>query len=271
MHIPRIVNRVLNDYIALFNQYFPETMEGLYVHGSIALDAYVDHSSDIDFITVTNRPLTEKDAEYLSSIHSIIANNYPKPEMDGVYIQWKDVGELYKNTSENYFYYNNDKLLFGEYFNFNPVTWWIIQHHGINIIGKDPREFVLDIQPEQLSSYVLDNMNSYWANYIQTAENSIDQLVIQPTETIDFQIEWTVLGLLRQFYTLKENSIVSKLDAGEYGGDQLPAGWHPIIKEAINIRKGEKKVTFRSERERIDHALGFSQYLMRECNRVITK
>ncbi|WP_277674507.1 aminoglycoside adenylyltransferase domain-containing protein, partial [Piscibacillus halophilus] len=54
------------------------------------------------------------------------------------------------------------------------------------------------------------------------------------------EVEWTVLGLLRQYYTLMEKDIISKLEAGYYGLEILPTKWHPIIQEAINIRKNVK-------------------------------
>ncbi|MBT2682314.1 nucleotidyltransferase domain-containing protein [Bacillus sp. ISL-37] len=128
MEIPMIVEKVLKDYINLFNEHLPETIEGLYIHGSIALNAYVEDSSDIDFITLTNRRLTEEDSEALSSIHTTIANKYKKPEMDGVYAVREDMGKL--SNAGKYPYYNNGELLFGNYFNFNPITWWTLKNKG---------------------------------------------------------------------------------------------------------------------------------------------
>ncbi|PUB11946.1 hypothetical protein [Paenisporosarcina sp. OV554] len=71
--IPVLVQNVLDEYIALVNERLPNTLEGLYIQGSIALGAYVGKSSDIDFITITNRRLQEADAMVLSEIHSRIA------------------------------------------------------------------------------------------------------------------------------------------------------------------------------------------------------
>ncbi|MBC5638796.1 DUF4111 domain-containing protein [Ornithinibacillus sp. BX22] len=185
------------------------------------------------------------------------------------------MGKLYTNSSDfnrKYHFYNSEKLSFGDfYFNFNPVTWWMLKNNGINILGPDPKDFEFDIQPQQLVSYVLKNMNAYWANRIKTAENSINDLVAMPTNQIDYEIEWTVLGLLRQFFTLKEYDIVSKLDAGEYGLTQIPYEWHSIIEEAMNIRKGIKASIFRSDWERIDKTIRFSKYLITHCNKMIEK
>ncbi|MCM3665872.1 DUF4111 domain-containing protein [Mesobacillus subterraneus] len=271
MGIPRMVDEVLKDYINLFNEHLPGTIEGLYIHGSIALNAYVDDSSDIDFISLTNRRLTEEDSEALSYIHTTIANKYKKPELDGVYVLHEDIGKLYHSGDNNYKYpyYNNGELLFGDYFNFNPITWWVLRRKGIKIIGTELEEFQFEIQPQELTSYVIENMNTYWTNRIKMAETSIDHLVKLPSDKIDFEIEWTVLGLLRQFYTIKEKDIVSKLDAGEYGLMQFPVEWHTIIKEAMNIRKGVKADIFSSEMERVDSTLRFSKFLINHCNNIV--
>jgi hypothetical protein len=266
--IPEVVDKVLKDYINLLNEHLPGTIEGLYIHGSIALDAYVEGSSDIDFITLTNRRLTVRDTEALSHIHRTIESKYNKPEMDGVYALREDMGKLYNGSDEHieYPYYNNGELGYGDYFNFNPITWWVLKNKGIKVLGPEIEDFQLDIQPLALTSYVLENMNTYWTNRVQMAEASFEQLIQLPTEQIDIEIEWTVLGLLRQFYTIKENDIVSKLDAGYYGITQLPMEWHNIIKEAMNIRKGEKEKVFNSERERLENAMRFSKYLINHCN-----
>jgi hypothetical protein len=270
MRIPSIVETVLNEYINLFNEHLPETIEGLYLHGSIALNAYVEDSSDIDFITLTKRRLTEEDSEALAYIHTTIANKYKKPEMDGVYALQEDIGKLYNgiNPSHKYPYYNDGELSFGDYFNFNPITWWVLKRKGINIFGPELKDFQFEIQPQDLSSYVLENMNTYWAKRTQMAETSINDLVKLPTDKLDFEIEWTVLGLLRQFYTIKEYDIVSKLDAGDYGLTHIPVVWHDIIKEAMNIRKGVKEKIFSSETERMDCTLRFSKFLIKYCNTI---
>jgi hypothetical protein len=271
MVLPKNVEKVLNEYINLLNEQLPDTVEGLYIHGSIALDAYAEYSSDIDFITLTNRRLTVRDSEALSYIHRTIENKYSKPEMDGVYVLPDDMGKLYNSSDNNieYPYYNNGELAFGDYFNFNPITWWVLKSKGIKVFGPEIEYFNIDTQPQSLTSYVVENMNSYWSNRIQMAEASIEQLVKLPTDQIDFEIEWTILGLLRQFYTIKENDIVSKLDAGEYGLTQLPVEWHNIIKDAMNIRNGEKERIFDSETDRMDNTLRFSKYLMNLCNYIV--
>ncbi len=261
--IPVLVQNVLDEYIALVNERLPNTLEGLYIQGSIALGAYVENSSDIDFITITNRRLLEADAMVLSEIHSTIASQNKNPEMDGVYIMREDVGRL-NLGNDNYLNYNSGKISYRS--DFDPIIWWILKTRGIRILGPERHALIFNIHLRHLVSYVNENMNTYWAQRVQRMETSITELYNLPAENIDYEIEWTVLGLLRQFYTLKEHDIISKLDAGEYALLHLPVEWHPIIKEAMNIRKVEKEMIFTSDKERINMAIRFSKYIIHYCN-----
>ncbi|WP_299736826.1 aminoglycoside adenylyltransferase domain-containing protein [Rossellomorea sp. y25] len=261
---PKMVEAVLQDYLALCNKYLPRTIEGLYLHGSIVLDAYVNNSSDIDFISVTRRRMTEKDSDILTLIHKELALKYPKPEMDGVYIIQEDICNI--DEKQDYAYYNNGVLNFGEYFNFNPITWYLFKHKGISVIGPDTTSFKVDISSQQIYSYVLTNMNTYWAERVHVMENSIKELKRFRSDMIDDEIEWSVLGLLRQYYTLSEYDIISKQNAGEYGLQHLPEEWHSIIKEAMNIRSGLKVSLFNTEHERIHKTIKFLKYLISHCN-----
>ena len=260
--IPTLVQKVLDEYIALVNERLPNTLEEVYLQGSIALGAYVVNSSDIDFIVITNRRLLEADAVVLTEIHSKIANGYKNPELDGVYIIRRDLGRL-NLGDEKYLNYNSGKLSCSS--NFDPIIWWILKTKGIKIVGTEQTALDFDIHPKHLISYVNENMNSYWAQRVEKMETSITELDNLPTEEIDDEIEWTVLGLLRQFYSLKEHDIISKLGAGEYALMHLTNEWHPIIKEAINIRKGEKMNIFTSDQERIDLMIRFSKYIIHYC------
>lgn len=261
--IPADVQNVLNDYIDLFHQLLPNTLEGLYIQGSIALNAYVNDSSDIDFIAIINHRMSEREVGVLSEIHGMIASNYQKPEMDGVYIMWEDIGKLDADDNK-YPYYNGGTLSYGAYF--NSISWWILKTSGISIIGPEPTALGIEVDPQRLLSYVSENMNTYWAQRIRNIESSIEQLPQLTTEEIDLEIEWSVLGLLRQYYTLKEHSVISKLGAGEYALLHMPVEWHQIIKEAINVRKGVGVEKFTSDQERIDMALRFSKYIISYCN-----
>ncbi|WP_335868985.1 aminoglycoside adenylyltransferase domain-containing protein [Bacillus sp. 2205SS5-2] len=260
------IYEVLNEYISLWTERLPNQLEGLYLHGSIVLDAYIYDSSDIDFVVITKNRLTEKEIQILTDIHKVIADKFVKPEMDGLFIVWEDLGELRPTDNTSLPYYNGGKI--GFYTHFNPITWWLLKKKGISLLGSDITERSFNISSNLLTSYVLENMNSYWAGRVIKIENSIEQIKNLPTTDIDEEVEWTVLGLLRQFYTLKELSIISKFEAGEYGLLNLPREWHNIINEALNIRRKINETVFNSDEKRINETLSFSKYLIQHCNSI---
>ncbi|MBT2687225.1 DUF4111 domain-containing protein [Bacillus sp. ISL-47] len=257
--IPKMVEEILNEYINLLNGRLPKKLEGLYLHGSIALEAYVEGSSDIDFVAVTRNCLSEAETKGIAEIHRIIAEKFEQPKMDGVYVTLDEIGKL----SESYFY-NNGKLGYGHFL--TPVTWSLLKKKGIVFYGPEP---AFEINENDLMAYSYENMNTYWVSRIQKIEKSIDEVKFMPARVIDEEIEWTVLGLLRQFYTLRENDIISKLGAGEYALGHLPEKWHPIIKEAMNIRKGIKSGIFESEEERIKETIRLSKYIFSQSAAII--
>ncbi|KPL60166.1 MULTISPECIES: aminoglycoside adenylyltransferase domain-containing protein [Bacillaceae] len=267
--LPQIVDKVLLEYINLFNHYLPETLEGLYVHGSIALEAYVNDSSDIDFITVTKRRLSKEDSSALYRIHKTLQQKFQKPDMDGVYIVKDDIGKMdssCKDENEMHAYFNNGELNFGEYFNFNPITWYVMKHKGIRVVGPEILSSISGPSSQELCQYVLHNMNTYWVRRLHSFEESIEEVKHYPTAMIDTEIEWSVLGVLRQYYTLKEASIISKQAAGQYGLQELPEEWHSLIREAMNIRSGVQGVDSVSNDIRVKQTIKFLKYVISLCN-----
>jgi hypothetical protein len=255
--LPDSVKNVLNEYISLLNEELPDTIKGLYLHGSIALDAYHANSSDIDFVAVTQRPLSEQDEKTLKQIHQKLAEACEKPQLDGIYVG-KD------NFNQECCFYNEGT--FGKAVHDIPVTWWILKHKGITIFGPDAKELPLEADSRKLAAYVRKNMNEYWVPRVNWMEASQEKFENIPVDQMEAELEWTVLGLLRQFYTLKEHDIISKLGAGEYGLKHFDKERHDIIQEAINIRTGSSNRIFHTNKERVKAAIGFSRHLIKFCS-----
>ena len=82
----------------------------------------------------------------------------------------------------------------------------------------------------------------------------------------DWGIQWTVLGVLRQFYTFRESAITTKLKAGEYALAHLPLDWRRLIQEALRIRRGGKPSFYRCRLSRALEARKFLLYIIQTCN-----
>lgn len=163
--VPMQVQKILNDYITLFQNKLPNILEGFYLHGSIALDAYINGCSDIDFMAVVNRSLTEEDAKVIAALHKELNRQYKDTGMDGCYLLVEDIGKKQSevkgclNVNEGKTNWGNDHI--------NPITWWILKNKGMTILGPDVTTYSFHVDESALGEYVLGNMNSYWSNRLK--------------------------------------------------------------------------------------------------------
>ena len=247
--IPQLIQPVLENYLQLVNEHVPKLIDGFYIVGSIALDEFNEKFSDIDFVAVLSHKATEMETRELDRIHKTIRHNFPDWKLEGCYFQYKDLGCLGADL-EAYPYYQDGKLAVGNHFEANSVTWWTLKNHGIAIIGDPARDLNFTVDWNVLIDRMKENLNSYWLSWTKRVDHRLRLLS-------DWGIQWAVLGVLRQYYTFKENSITTKVRAGGFGLNNLPAQWHPIIQEAINIRIGKKSFNYRSRIVRMKDASVF--------------
>jgi Domain of unknown function (DUF4111)/Nucleotidyltransferase domain len=224
---------IMAEYMELADRYLPGRLEGLYIHGSAALGAFEPGKSDIDFAAVTKEVLTQEEAGRLQKVHKELASRHHYPELDGCYLVWDDFGSLSKDLR---YVYNGGELAEGA--PFNPVMWRILKDHAIRLRGPEISDLFIPIQEDDLAEYIIENSQSYWRKRTEAMKADPDGILALPSEKIYEELEWSILGLLRQFYTLRENNIISKSGAGEYGLIHMPDKWHPVIELALLVRKG---------------------------------
>src|SRR5215813_10369721 len=92
--IPELIQPLLNTYLAQVERLLPGFMTGFYIQGSIALGAFNEQLSDIDFIAVISRVCTADDVERLAQIHQTVAHLYPRWSLEGSYLQASDLGQF---------------------------------------------------------------------------------------------------------------------------------------------------------------------------------
>jgi hypothetical protein len=227
--IPAPIGPLLNDYLRLVEGELPGLLAAVYLHGSIALGAFNPRLSDIDFIAVLARRVTEREVEALRRVHAGIASRYPQWQMEGSYLQWADLGR-FEDAITPYPYYAEGKLHAQGHYEINSVTWWVLKQHGLALRGPEPRDLDFEVDFELLLAKMAQNLNSYWASFTRR-DGRLSWLLS------DAGIEWAVLGVLRQHYTFRERGITSKAGAGEYALAHMPPRWHKLIREALNLRE----------------------------------
>ncbi len=260
--IPEPLQPLLADYSAQIEQTLPGLLNGFYIVGSIALGEFNMRFSDIDFVAVLKHNAAPAELEHLRKIHAALKRSHPRWEMAGIYLQVEDLGH-FAGEVEPPPCYHDGVLHPHDYFEMNSVTWWILKNQGIAMTGPEPQALPFVVDWSLLITRMHDNLNSYWASWTQRPQKIIVLFS-------DWGIQWAVLGVLRQFYTFRENKITTKSKAGEYALTCVPATWHGLIQTALDIRDGRQtprtKLSYGLRIARTLEAIRFLKYIIRTCN-----
>ena len=251
------IQTVLDPYHALVGQKLPGLMNAFYLEGSIALGGFNERFSDIDFIATLQRRLTPAEIETLRGIHQQIEKSHPRWKMSGSYLPADFFAR--PNDAEPNLHYHDGRLRQDAHFVLNSVEGWILKNHGVTLFGPSAQTLPIAIDWQQLIREMRENLNTYWRKWTRQPDRFVVLLS-------DWGVQWAVLGVLRQFYSFREDSITTKTKAGEYALTCLPTRWHWLIQEAINIREGKRASAYRFRITRAVDAVKFLKFVIRTCN-----
>ena len=251
--LPKVLTPTIESYIFQVNQQLPGFLIAFYVAGSIALDEFNSHFSDVDFIAVTNHLATEQESKILYGIHQKVETTYPHWKLSGVYLLPSDLGKLSREIGERIIFHDG-KLDLQSDFEANPVTWWTLKNGGIPVLGSDPNGLSIPMDEKYLATWTLGNMNTYWKGWTRQPGKLLTMLN-------DWVIQRAVLGVARQFYTIREKKVITKQRSGEYALTVVPEKWHHILKEAIRLRTKSPNPLYRSRFIRLLDAVNFMKYI----------
>jgi hypothetical protein len=226
-------------------------------------------TSDIDFIAVLRNPPSESDFKAVVASHEKVEVEIFNTNIMGSYILEKDLGKPQGQISPLLTYYNKQLNEDGTSADINPITWWILKKHGVRVYGSE-LSLNYDLDVKSLVSYVIGNLNTYWASWIDRLEQQLPLINLTDQESItkqlDEAVEWCTLGMLRQLYTLREHDIKSKVEAGYYGITTIPQQWHGLIYEAINIKRLCSDRIYSSNERRLTDLVALLRYILLEAN-----
>ncbi len=259
--IAEVIRPMLQAYVDLLNRELPNFVEAVYLHGSIALDAFDERQSDIDMIAVISHFVSESDIQKLGQIHQTIVSQYPRWLLEVSYLQAADLGQPESVIAPHPIYHDNQLNPAG-HFDVSPLTWWLLKNKGIALLGADPQNLPYTVDWPTLIADMKHNMNTYWVQFTNKPARMMWLLA-------NDGVAWTVLGVLRQYYTFRENDITSKVGAGEYGLKVLPVEWHGLVQDALDIRQGHNPTRYSSRFTRAYATMRFVRYVIDESNRML--
>lgn len=267
--LPISVEKTINTLCSSFSARAIK-VESIYLYGSIALRDYIEGSSDIDFVAIVAQSPTPSDIQAITAAHEEVELAIPNTDMMGAYILLEDIGKNPSEIKPLFTYYDRQLHTSGWGADINPITWWILRKHGIKVYGSE-LTFSCDIAVNDLLDYVIRNLNSYWLGWIEKLDNQLESDSLSEAAVsvaqLDEAVEWCTLGMLRQWYTIREHDITSKVGSGFYGMKQLPDKWHGLIHEAITIKQRQPKHHYTSQLDRLADLVALLKFIHGEANR----
>jgi hypothetical protein len=227
-----VVDDLVGRYLDAVDEALPEFVATLYVVGSLALGAWQPGRSDIDTVIFTSRVPTGEDLAGLRDVHAAMRGT---PDLDGVYLApdhgWPADGRVVPHAVGGEFYIDRPC---GE---LTPVLWLTLARYGIPVRAAASSDLGVQVDLEALRAYNLDNLRAYW----QPQATGIRRYAagVQPTAAVDAEYaSWMLLGPARLHYTLANEDVISKSDAGEYVIAHFP-DYASLAERAIRWRAGE--------------------------------
>jgi predicted nucleotidyltransferase len=205
----------------------------IYLFGSVALDDFQLGWSDIDILVLTNREITEQQAETLVGLRQALLERYP----GNPYFRLFEGGMLSANAflqdkKERTVYWGTSGQRITDCYKMDSFGMAELLDSGILLYGEDIRSKMT------------------YPAYSQIRDDIINH--VQAARTHGVVVGW-LLDIARGIYTLRTGKIVSKTAAGEWA---LNEGFCPdadILQKTVQIRKEPLRYT--KEDKSVDNAV----------------
>lgn len=223
--------------LALVERHMPKLLTSLTLVGSAVDGDYQPGRSDLDFVAVLREPPTDADIDGLTVLHRLYSSDPTLPVLGGI---WITEDELRSGPDTPGIGPTSDQgtLLAAAVGNRNPVTWITLRDMGRTILGALDRDTIW-YDRERLRQWVRGNVDGYWRDrWLADARRPWSGRGLELLRASG--VVWGVLGISRLHFTLATGGIASKSGAGAHARGAFDARWHPIIDEAMRLRRGER-------------------------------
>jgi predicted nucleotidyltransferase len=254
------INAILQELLESVKEVLGIHFVGLYLEGSLANGDF-DQASDIDFVVVTDEPVSDKLFQELQAMHERIAriDSAWAMQLEGSYISQS---ALQRQEPKQALLPNIER---GEGEHLKLVTqdegWiihrYILRERGITLVGPDPKTLIDPISPNDLRRVMLPELDG-WAS----------QLLDHPDEIIKrgYPSSYIILTFCRMLYTLELGEVVSKRSAASWAEGRVNNNWKTLIERAWLERQHYQPLTLNSDE--MKQTLSFIRYML-ECSRQV--
>ncbi len=250
--LPVPVIDALQAWLGAHDEAAPDTIEGLYVVGSVALGDWTPHS-DVDVVAVVSDPSDPDLFEDLAAANELVSAR-TAIAVDGPYVGWGDL-VVPAMSLHRPWVLDGEYHVDGESFETNPVTWYTLASYGVAIRGDAPETIGVFVDETERRLFVRENLHTYWRGVGERLEAAVT--ASDEAEYGSEVLEWVALGVARMLYTLQTGDVASKSAAGSWAAARF-VEFAPMLDAAV-AQRAEPGVCTRAQlldaARFVDHAV----------------
>lgn len=232
------VNNLLQGFLVHIRAILGDSFTGMYLYGSLAQGDFNRESSDIDFIVITERDVTDDQFALLDEMHKNFraGDSYWAEKIEAAYVQ-KDALNLPNAHSAKY-----PQLEKGRGFTREPVEiGWpfqraVLHNQGIVIAGPNPGTLMAPVPTQELVDADIA-ITRMWQQ-----QSRSDPTWLEWVRQLDSQ-RFFLVTLCRSLYRLEHNTLASKATAAQWGQEALDGRWAALIARSLAHRDELAMVT----------------------------
>jgi hypothetical protein len=237
------LNGVLDDFVGRVSALLAYNFVGAYLQGSFASGGF-DIYSDVDFLIVLDRDVTDQQLPLLQALHE---NIYALPSpwaqhLEGSYVPKQELQRFPPPQRDFWYLDHGAKLLARSNHDDTLVVYWTLREKGITLAGPRPTELVPPIPVDRLRDEIFATMST-WRDYFVANRDNMNNRFYQP---------FVVLSYCRMLHSLTTGVVDSKPAAAAWATEHLDARWGDLIRHACDARPGDAAVKVREPADAVD-------------------
>jgi hypothetical protein len=230
------VSALVTQLAAGARECFGDGLVGIYLRGSLPLQAFDPETSDIDFLVVTRRPISESEFARLEALHRKIAatpNPYAR-RLEGSYIDAQALRRFRPHERRHPSIGVDWPLQWQEHRDNWVIERWLLRKHAMTLVGPVPGTLIDPISADDLTLAVrgeLARRIDDWAGGAPAPAWLI------PRNYQAFEIE----TMCRALFTLSRGEVCSKPQAVQWALERLlPERWDALVRASQSWRADKR-------------------------------
>lgn len=221
------VNSVLTEMLTNAKQILGDNFIACYLQGSFAAGDW-DTNSDIDFITVVQRDLSDTEYNAIEAMHAGMFDMETEwsKHVEGSYLPLDILRRTDAMDVTVPFLDHGHRVLERSTHCNTLVVRWVTREHGITLDGPPPTDFISPVSSDALRREILVKMQD-WAQEIYAQPETGFSLWYQP---------YIVVMFCRMLHSIETGRIESKRAGVRWAKTTLDAKWLGLVQRAWEER-----------------------------------